>query len=232
MITHPRRWLPPAWIDVWDHARFELESTLGRLRQKRLYRFPEHTRLNLGCGPGDDARLPGFLNVDFFRWRRSVDLALDLRYPLPLESGAWKAIYCHHTLEHISYPAAGRLLAECHRLLAPGGILRLVVPDAGKYLRLYAAGDEASRAEVRRLYENHPPFATPMEAINHLFRDTKFNEHLFAYDYETLASLLHGAGFPDAWPSQVNQSVLPELNHDRAHWAKFSLYAEARRAAI
>jgi SAM-dependent methyltransferase len=40
-------------------------------------------------------------------------------------------------LEHLDPDAATRLLADCHRVLKPGGILRIVVPDLETIARLY-----------------------------------------------------------------------------------------------
>lgn len=39
------------------------------------------------------------------------------------------AIYCSHLIEHLNYADAGRLLAECHRVLAPQGRLIVITPN-------------------------------------------------------------------------------------------------------
>jgi hypothetical protein len=89
--------------------------------------------------------------------------------------------------------------------LQPGGIVRLVVPDAGMYLRLYcepgwqalvAARPLEKEGELYRDTHTRGRFATKMEMINIVFRQN--GEHKYAYDSETLLLTLREAGFVDA----------------------------------
>ncbi|CAK9073414.1 Streptogramin A acetyltransferase (Virginiamycin acetyltransferase D) (Vat(D)) [Durusdinium trenchii] len=50
--------------------------------------------------------------------------------PLPIESDSAEIVYTSHTLEHIPNEAAEWFLSEVFRVLNPGGILRVTVPDA------------------------------------------------------------------------------------------------------
>lgn len=116
-------------------------------------------KLNLGCGTHV---VPGWINVDYaagarllrlpgFRrlnrrlglfkgdWPSGIVLH-DLRRPLPWDSGSVDIIYSSHTLEHLSRDEGIRLLAECYRVLRPGGIIRIVVPDLAHIVRRYASG--------------------------------------------------------------------------------------------
>jgi SAM-dependent methyltransferase len=89
-------------------------------------------RLHLGCG---DTRKPGWVNIDTHRG----DLTLDLRMPLPFRDGSCAAIYSEHFLEHVDYPDATlRLLGECRRVLQPGGLFDIGVPDTEWPLLEYA----------------------------------------------------------------------------------------------
>lgn len=45
------------------------------------------------------------------------------------EIGEYDIVYCSHTLEHLYPHDVPRALAECHRVLAPGGALMVFVPD-------------------------------------------------------------------------------------------------------
>ncbi|MBK8858914.1 MAG: methyltransferase domain-containing protein [Opitutaceae bacterium] len=94
---------------------------------------PELQRLNLGCG---DVFLPGWHNLDFVARPPHV-VRHDLRETLPLPAGSCEVVYHSHVLEHFDRAEAGRFLAECHRVLAPGGVLRVVVPDLEQKARLY-----------------------------------------------------------------------------------------------
>jgi predicted SAM-dependent methyltransferase len=89
--------------------------------------------LNLGCG---EMFHRAWTNVDFRAFSPEV-MAHDLRQPLPFADASFAAVYSSHLLEHFSRPCAPLFLAECRRLLKPGGILRLVVPDLETIAKLY-----------------------------------------------------------------------------------------------
>jgi SAM-dependent methyltransferase len=79
-------------------------------------------RLNLGCGT--DIR-PGFVNVDSAALA-GVDVVHDLNVlPLPFEDGSFVEVVCQDVLEHLDYAP---LLGEVHRVLAPGGRVRIRSP--------------------------------------------------------------------------------------------------------
>ena len=79
-------------------------------------------RLNLGCGT--DIR-PGFVNVDSAALP-GVDVVHDLNVlPLPFEDEAFVEVVCQDVLEHLDYAP---LLGEIHRVLQPGGRVRIRSP--------------------------------------------------------------------------------------------------------
>jgi predicted SAM-dependent methyltransferase len=97
--------------------------------------------VNVGCG----SRLhPAWINLDVYRSAPGVTVH-DIRKGLPFADGSVDVCYHSHVLEHLT-PAAGRdLIGECYRVLRPGGVLRVVVPDLERIARSYlAALDEAS----------------------------------------------------------------------------------------
>jgi SAM-dependent methyltransferase len=56
---------------------------------------------------------------------------------LPFPAQYFDAVYHAHLLEHLPRASALPFLRECHRVLKPGGILRIVVPDLEQIARLY-----------------------------------------------------------------------------------------------
>lgn len=65
----------------------------------------------------------GKAGVDFY----PIDLCReDLR--LPYKDGSVSLIYCSHTLEHLEETKGVRFIRECARILASGGVMRVVVP--------------------------------------------------------------------------------------------------------
>ena len=97
--------------------------------------------VNIGCG---SVFHPAWINIDANPFDPSVR-RWDVQRGLPLRDGDADACYASHVLEHLTSAVAGQLLAECHRVLRPGGIIRLAVPDletiARHYLQLLERAD-------------------------------------------------------------------------------------------
>lgn len=187
------------------------EVTLATAARRELP--PGPLRLNLGCGP--DVRA-GWLNIDFMG---EADLLVDLRRPLPLPDGSAELAYSEHTLEHLDHPTdAEAFLRECLRVLRPGGMVSIGVPDCEPAIVDYPAGDGWYE---RWATSFQPRLATRMERLNHLFRQE--GEHRFAYDVETLLALLLGVGFTDARRRHFDPAIDSPARRDG------TLYVEARR---
>jgi len=80
--------------------------------------------LHLGCG---DKKFQGFVNIDLDS--PGADMHLDLTKPLPWEQGTVTGIYSEHFFEHVAQNQGIRLLHECRRVLKPGGLVRIAMPD-------------------------------------------------------------------------------------------------------
>lgn len=89
--------------------------------------------LNLGCG---HRYHPAWVNVDFRVTGPGV-IAHDLNYPVPFADNSFDVVYHSHLLEHFPKRYAPLFLQECFRVLKPGGIIRVAVPDLEQITRLY-----------------------------------------------------------------------------------------------
>lgn len=95
--------------------------------------------LNCGCGPKP---AEGWLNVDV-QPHPGVDLTADLRQGLPLPDGSFDGIVAMHVLQDLAWSEVAPALKELRRLLAPGGVLRLGLPDLDRAIDAYRRGDAA-----------------------------------------------------------------------------------------
>jgi predicted SAM-dependent methyltransferase len=97
--------------------------------------------LNVGCGRRfhDD-----WVNIDLSPTAPGV-LAHDVRRGIPFADGSFDVVYHSHVLEHFSPNDAGTFLRECHRVLRPGGIIRVAVPDLETISRLYLQALDRAR---------------------------------------------------------------------------------------
>ena len=78
-------------------------------------------------------------------------LAHNLRKGIPWPDDSVDAVYLSHVLEHIDRDQASGFLSEILRVLKPGGICRIVVPDLATICRSYLSDYElclAGRAPV------------------------------------------------------------------------------------
>lgn len=76
--------------------------------------------LQLGCGTN---QLPGWLNTDV-----EPDYGatfLDVTQPIPVPDNSFDFIFSEHLIENFAPKKLKKVLAECHRILKPGGALRL-----------------------------------------------------------------------------------------------------------
>jgi SAM-dependent methyltransferase len=64
-------------------------------------------------------------------------LSADLLGRLPLADATADLVYSSHFLEHIPRNQVARFIQECWRILKPGGLFRMVVPDLENLCRTY-----------------------------------------------------------------------------------------------
>ena len=107
--------------------------------------------LNLGCG---SAFHPDWINIDFHNHGGSV-LAYDLRLGIPLPDATVDVVYHSHVLEHFTREGGVTFLTECFRVLRPGGLLRIAVPDLENIVRAYITTLEEVKADAPGAEERH-----------------------------------------------------------------------------
>lgn len=88
-------------------------------------------RLNLGAG---ELEIEGFEPRDGAKG--------DCLYPLPDADGSVADLRASHVLEHFSHLEVAAVFADWVRVLAPGGLLRIAVPDFEKLAQDYLDGKD------------------------------------------------------------------------------------------
>jgi predicted SAM-dependent methyltransferase len=197
--------------------RSPLASAIRRVRYKRSgkrlvanYLSLKGTRkLQIG---GGWRRLDGWLNTDL-EYVPNV-LQMDATQQFPLPDNTFDYIFSEHMIEHVYYSGGVSMLCECHRVLRPGGVLRLVTPDLASVISLYGAEPmERQRSYLSFFYETFIPEgqpANPACAVNALFR---LWGHKFLYDEETLRGAMRAAGFRSIIRQCLGESVHTELRN-------------------
>ena len=89
--------------------------------------------LNVGCG---NKFHKDWVNIDMSSNSQYVT-AVNLLNGIPFEDNYFDVVYHSQVLEHIPKNEATAFIKECNRVLKPGGILRVVVPDLENITREY-----------------------------------------------------------------------------------------------
>ena len=100
----------------------------------------EIKRLNWGCG----SWVPeGWINSDI-KDEPGVNLVCNIiEGGLPLESESIDYAVSIHALPEMTYPTLVPILQELRRVLKPGAVLRLALPDIDKGIAAYQRGDSS-----------------------------------------------------------------------------------------
>jgi predicted SAM-dependent methyltransferase len=161
--------LHPAWLNSDWRALHDGDRDLGpRTFPERLYRVEENS---------------------YF-----IQHAVPEPFPIEPESLEWA--FSEDFLEHLRPEDGIAWLAEMRRLLVPGGLVRIGVPDLQKYLAGYADPADRFLAEHARGLESHFPDPTPLERpafiVNKIFYGWG---HKWMYDFDEVCHAALAAGF-------------------------------------
>jgi len=175
-------------------------------------------KINLGAGT---KALPGWVNVDI-RPLPGIDVVSDLR-TLPFKDEAADLVYACHVLEHFGRHEYMDVLKEWHRILKPGGKIRLAMPDFKKCVMWYSEHcQDGDLTEVLGLMMGGQKYP--------------YDFHKMIFDFRSLEKALQDTGFRDVgyydWRDTIHkdyddfsQAYRPHL--DRVNGVLMSLNVEA-----
>lgn len=121
---------------------------------------------------------------------------LDVRRRFPLDDGTVEAVFASHFLEHLFADQAAFCVAEIHRVLKPGGICRISVPDLDQMVAEYDPGSPESF--LKRIFEVSD-------------RRLLKNAHHWHYNARSLTGLLRGAGFRESYRCEYRSGRCPDV---------------------
>lgn len=130
--------------------------------------------------------------------------------PWPFADDSAQEIMASHILEHFTKADGRRFLAECYRVLAPGGQLHIAVPDMDVFVTCKETGDwTAVNGYSWRDFNWF--FGGDMSETRPEMR------HRYIYNEDILAAALTGAGF-----TAVTRRAPLDIDNPRYH--AISLY--------
>jgi len=154
----------------------------------------------------------------------------DVRKGLKFDDMSVDGIYTSQMLEHLHKEDAMFVLKECYRVLKPGGILRVVVPDLKIYTKEYMNKEECSD-------NNDIPAADKfmdnlmLQGIGDdrpLFYKLMCKRHQWTYDFDSLAKRLYDCGFSEVKECKLGKGLLPDVQYlEPQKYHSKSVYLEA-----
>ena len=155
----------------------------------RIARWPAVVRLlrALGLFDSDNAGFADFCRTHGIRYADAV-----ARIPHP--DATVDVVYSSHMIEHLDRREVRRFLAECRRVLKPGGVLRIVVPDLRVTVNDYVAKGNAD------IFLDHLQLALDKphglkSHVRHLLVGDR--NHHWLYDGRSMSRLLSENGFEE-----------------------------------
>jgi len=237
--------------------------------------------LNLGCGTKISNK-PGVINIDWSIYLRLARMKIitpvvplfvrgerleklnslpdnimvhDMAKGIPFDSDSVDVVYHSHMLEHLDRDVADEFLIEVKRVLKPGGIHRIVVPDLEKACRAYIAHMSSCETNPDES-DNHDSYiATLLEqsvrreahgtsqqnSLRRLFENLVLGDarrrgetHQWMYDKINLKAKLINIGYKEAYVQDYNTSLIPnwtayglDVDEEGNQYRPESLYVEA-----
>jgi len=178
-------------------------------------------KLHLGCGK---RFIPGFVHIDAVDFPH-VDHVAAIDNLSFIPDSSVELIYNCHVLEHFKRRDVERVLAEWMRVLKPGGILRISVPDFEALCVVYQREKKLDLV-VGALFGR---------------QDYLYNIHYNVFDYTSLARDLMAVGFVNIhkydWRStehagidDYSQAYIPHM--DKENGLLVSLNVESMKPLV
>jgi len=146
--------------EMWQRAADIYEDDMRRWPEWENEHLVRCKRVHLGCG---DQKRPGWINVDVdARWKPDV-VAPATR--LPFKTGEVTVVESYHLLEHLTKQDAALCMAECHRVLKPGGLAVFELPNLLRCCEMIQSDDpEEVHFGMIGIYQ---PFFPTVDAMRH-----------------------------------------------------------------
>jgi len=162
-------------------------------------------KLQLGAGGN---YVDGWLNSDIEP--NANEVYLDATSDYPFRSGSFHYVFAEHLIEHLPWEGGLKMLKESHRVLAPGGKIRIVTPNLAKLFDLL---NDGTNVEARKFIEaNRRLFGWPDTPVMpaYVFNKTMREwGHQFIYNPATLRKTFELAGFTEIKEHRIGEKTDP-----------------------
>jgi predicted SAM-dependent methyltransferase len=190
----------------YPYLRYFLQSqTIDRATIRQHFDESSVRKLHLGAGSNI---VRGWLNSDIEPQSGAIYLDSTGTYPFP--DGSFQYIYAEHLIEHLSWEDGLKMLKECHRVLAPGGKLRIVTPNLRRHFYVVENDKDAEVQKVikaNQLLFEWPE--TPVAAVYDFNKSVREWGHQFIYEPQALRRTMEMAGFENIRELSIKDKTDP-----------------------
>lgn len=197
-------------------------------------------KLNLGCG----LQVPqGWVNIDSSmgvrlakmpvlrgmlsliptssKWLPNKEWSSNVKWmnitrTFPFADNSVDVVYSSHTIEHLTYEEGKFVFKESIRVLKPGGVIRIIVPDFGEIVQTYLEEQKKDPAlAAQKFLTDTFYFEIPIpNTFSGLFKFyfKRKNNHYFLYDKAGLQHQLENAGFRNISFKAWGESAIPNIS--------------------
>lgn len=193
-------------------------------------------KLNIGCGP---IQPEGWVNIDNshraklasrFPWldRTLVGIGLlsptefhsrtvtvNVSKPLPFATHSCSVIYCGEILEHFVYEQGVEFLKECRRVLEPGGVIRIRVPDNYRFWKNYVEDFERTyRLPRAQWHDAHVRWIRMFFhdiCVKRVWLQSYGHFHKWMFDEISLILLMEAVGFVEVERKGLHDSRIEDV---------------------
>lgn len=189
-----------------------------RTKQKVSQVLAKKEDILLEIGSGNRQGKNGWLTLDI---NRSCDIFWDLRKGIPFPDESIAKIYSSHLFEHLTFRESQALLDECLRVLIPGGIFSICVPNARIYIEAYL--NPETKLDNKYFFNHRPAYnqTTRIDFIN--YTAYMNGGHKYMFDEENLIHILKAKKMKNVHLREFDNML------DRVERDYESIYAEAEK---
>lgn len=164
-------------------------------------------KLNIGCGTDYKE---GWINIDNNSDNNieKLDLNWDLRNPLPYGDNSVDFIFNEHFFEHLTIEESEPIMKDLMRVLKPGGVMRVAMPDLQEIVKAYLNPKWKTKPFIKQF--NLGFVQTPAEMLNMNFY---WWGHRWLYDWEELERRLNERGYKKYKRCFLHKSSHKELSN-------------------
>jgi predicted SAM-dependent methyltransferase len=166
--------------------------------------------IHVGCGEIDS---PEFVNVDAQPYPHVHFVSDDITDLSMFDDGSADLIYLCHVLEHVRRREILDVLTEFRRVLRPGGVLRLSVPDFDRLVEMYEDIGRNPDGVISPLLGSHA---------------NEYDVHFWIFTAGSLSAMLRRSGFTEVRTWDPARSE----HHAFEDWASRSVEYDGRRYFI